>query len=110
MKVIDVARDCNRYSGEYRNVRSMTQDPDPEVTSMASVELARFGERVPATTLDRIKTYLLNARGMTSQVTTILYALSAMGDDGISIYRVDNHSSSKMRTIAWQRYLSLTSG
>ena len=59
---------------------------------MAAVELARLGERLPKTILDRIKNYLLNARGMTAQVTTILYAISAMGEDGVGIYEAFNES------------------
>ena len=112
LKVVDVARDCNRQNAKYRSIlRAMTQDQDPEVTSMAAVELARLGERLPSATIDKIKSYLLNARGMTAQVTTILYAVSSMGEDGVNIYKsLTSHSSSKIRTIAWQRLLSLTSG
>jgi hypothetical protein len=112
LKVVDVARDCNRHNAKYRSLlRAMTQDQDPEVTSMAAVELARLGERLPSATIDKIKKYLLNARGMTAQVTTILYAVSSMGEDGVNIYKsLTSHSSSKIRTIAWQRLLSLTSG
>ena len=112
LKVVDVARDSNRYNPAYRGIlRAMTKDADPEVTSMAAVELARFGERIAGDVIERIKQYLLAARGMSSQVTTILYAVSAMGKDGIQVYRaLTEHSSSKMRSIAWQRYLSLSSG
>lgn len=112
LKVVDVARDSNRYHPAYRGIlRSMTKDEDPEVTSMAAVELARFGERIAGDVIERIKQYLLAARGMSSQVTTILYAVSAMGKDGAQVYRaLTEHSSSKMRSIAWQRYLSLSSG
>ena len=47
LKIVDVARDCNRYHAKYRSIlRSMTEDPDEEVTSMAAVELARFGEKI----------------------------------------------------------------
>ena len=112
LKVVDVARDSNRYHPAYRGIlRSMTKDEDPEVTSMAAVELARFGERIAGDVIERIMQYLLAARGMSSQVTTILYAVSAMGKDGAQVYRaLTEHSSSKMRSIAWQRYLSLSSG
>ena len=112
LKVVDVARDCNRYDSRYRGVlRTMTGDSDLEVASMAAVELARLGERLPSPVLEKIKSYLLNARGMTAQVTTILYAISAMGQDGVEIYRVlTDHSSSRMRTVAWQRLMGLTSG
>ena len=112
LKVVDVARDCNRYDSRYRGVlRTMTGDSDLEVSSMAAVELARLGERLPSPVLEKIKSYLLNARGMTAQVTTILYAISAMGQDGVDIYRVlTDHSSSRMRTVAWQRLMGLTSG
>ena len=112
LKVVDVARDCNRYDSRYRGVlRTMTGDSDLEVASMAAVELARLGERLPTPVLEKIKSYLLNARGMTAQVTTILYAISAMGQDGVEIYRVlTDHSSSRMRTVAWQRLMGLTSG
>ena len=112
LKVVDVARDCNRYDSRYRGIlRIITGDSDPEVCSMAAVELARLGERLPKTILDRIKNYLLNARGMTAQVTTILYAISAMGEDGVGIYEaLTNHSSSRMRGVAWQRLMSLSNG
>ena len=112
LKIVDVARDCNRYHTKYRSIlRSMTEDPDPEVTSMAAVELARFGEKINPTVIERIKNYLLSAKGMSSQVTTILYAVSAMGDDGIQVYKaLTEHGSSRMRTVSWQRFLSLSNG
>ncbi len=112
LKVIAVSRDCNRYDFRYRSIlRKMTGDKDLEVASMAAVELARLGERLTSPVIERIKEYLLSARGMTAQVTTILYAVSAMGEDGVGIYRaLTNHSSSRMRTVAWQRLLNLTSG
>ena len=112
LKIVDVARDCNRYHTKYRSIlRSMTEDSDAEVTSMAAVELARFGERINPSVIERIKKYLLSAKGMSSQVTTILYAVSAMGADGIGVYKsLTEHGSSKMRTVAWQRYLSLSKG
>jgi HEAT repeat protein len=112
LKIVDVVRDSNRYDTKYRSIlRSMTEDPDPEVTSMAAVELARFGEKIKPEVIDRIKKYLLSARGMSSQVTTILYAVSAMGVDGVEVYKaLTGHGSSKMRTVAWQRFLSLSNG
>jgi hypothetical protein len=112
LKIVDVARDCNRYHTKYRSIlRSMTEDSDAEVTSMAAVELARFGEKINPSVIDRIKKYLLSAKGMSSQVTTILYAVSAMGADGIGVYKsLTEHGSSKMRTVAWQRYISLSNG
>ena len=106
LKVVDVARDSNRYHPRYRAVlRSMMEDKDPEVMSMAAVELARFNEKIPPEVIERIKGYLLAAKGMSSQVTTILYAVSAMGEDGIEVYRsLTEHGSAKMRTVAWQRF------
>ena len=112
LKVVDVARDSNRYHPRYRAVlRSMMEDKDPEVMSMAAVELARFNEKIPPEVIERIKGYLLAAKGMSSQVTTILYAVSAMGEDGVGVYRsLTEHGSAKMRTVAWQRFLSLSNG
>ena len=112
LKVISVARDANRYHSGYRGIlRDMTEDSDPEVLSMAAVELARFGERVPKKIVEKIRLFLLGVDGMSTQVTTILYAVSALGVDGISVYRsLTEHSSSKIRTIAWQRYISLSDG
>ena len=112
LKIVDVARDCNRYHTKYRSIlRSMTNDPDAEVTSMAAVELARFGEKINPDVIERIKKYLMSAKGMSSQVTTILYAVSAMGDDGIEVYKaLTEHGSSRMRTVSWQRFLSLSNG
>ena len=109
LKVIDVARDSSRHHAGYRSIlRSMTKDEDLEVTSMAAVELARFGERIPKEVISDIKKYLLSSRGMNSQVTTILYAVSAMGEDGMEVYlSLTEHSSSRMRADAWQRYLSM---
>jgi len=112
LKVIDVARDSNRYHPDYRSIlRSITKDPDSEVACMAAVELARFGETLSSEVVNNIKDYLLNARGMNSSVTTILYAVSAMGKDAIAIYSaLTKHSSSQMRGVAWQRYLNLVKG
>ena len=112
LKVVTVARDANRYHSGYRGIlRGMTQDPDPEVLSMAAVELARFGERIPASVIENIKNYLLSVNGLSTQVTTILYTISAMGVDGVSVYlALTEHSSSKIRAIAWQRFISLSNG
>ena len=44
-------------------------------------------------------------------MTTILYAISAMGSDGIGVYEaLTDHSSSRIRKVSWQRYLNLSSG
>ncbi|MBT5716073.1 MAG: hypothetical protein HOI70_04090, partial [Opitutae bacterium] len=112
LKVVSVARDSNRYHPGYRSIlRNMTKDSDLEVLSMAAVELARFGERVPSAVVEQIKSFLLGASGMTTQVTTILYAVSALGVDGIGVYRaLTDHSSSKIRAVAWQRYINLSAG
>jgi len=73
--------------------------------------LARFGEKINPSVIERIKKYLLSAKGMSSQVTTILYAVSAMGVDGVGVYKsLTQHGSSRMRTVAWQRYISLSNG
>ncbi len=110
LKVVSVARDSNRYHDGYRSIlRDMTADSDPEILSMAAVELARFGERVPAQVVEKIKLFLLEADGMSTQVTTILYAVSALGVDAIGVYRaLTAHSSSKIRAVAWQRYIGLS--
>ncbi len=110
LKVVTVARDSNRYHSGYRGIlRSMTEDSDPEVLSMAAVELARFGERVPAGVIENIKNYLLSVTGLSTQVTTILYTVSALGVDGVGVYQaLTEHSSSKIRAIAWQRFISLS--
>ncbi len=112
LKIVSVARDANRFHARYRSVlRAMTNDQDPQVLSMAAVELARFGEKIPPATVQRIKQYLLGVEGMSTQVTTILYAISAMGSDGMSVYEaLTDHSSSRIRKISWQRYLTLSSG
>ena len=111
LKVVSVARDANRFHVRYRSIlRAMTKDKDPEVTSMAAVELARFGEKIPAEVIERIKNYLLGVEGMSSQVTTILYSISAMGKDAIQVYQaLTEHSSSQIRKVAWQRYFNLSS-
>ena len=112
LKVVSVARDANRYHVRYRSIlRGMTNDKDPEVTSMAAVELARFGEKIPGAVIERIKNYLLGVEGMSSQVTTILYSISAMGKDAIQVYQaLTGHSSSQIRKVAWQRYFNLSAG
>ena len=112
MKVIAVARDANSYHPGYRStLRKMTQDTDSEVLSMAAVELARFGEKVQPSVIEKIKDYLLSVDGMSTQVTTILYAVSALGVDGVAVYRaLTEHTSSKIRSIAWQRYISTSNG
>ena len=80
-------------------LRDMTGDSDPEVLSMAAVELARFGERVPQNVVNKLKFSLLGG-WMTTQVTTILYAVSALGVDGVEVYRaLTEHSSSKIRAL-----------
>ncbi len=112
LKIVSVARDANRFHPRYRSIlRAMMNDADPQVLAMAAVELARFGERIPQSIVERIKQYLLGVEGMSTQVTTILYAISAMGSDGIGVYAaLTEHSSSRIRKVSWQRYLSLSSG
>ena len=112
LKIVSVARDANRFHPRYRSIlRAMMNDIDPQVLAMAAVELARFGERIPQAIVERIKQYLLGVEGMSTQVTTILYAISAMGSDGIGVYAaLTEHSSSRIRKVSWQRYLSLSSG
>ena len=112
LKIVSVARDANRFHARYRSVlRAMMNDQDPPGLSMAAVELARFGEKIPSAIVERIKQYLVGVEGMSTQVTTILYAISAMGSDGIGVYEaLTEHSSSRIRKVSWQRYLNLSSG
>jgi len=112
LKIVSVARDANRFHARYRSIlRAMMRDQDSQVLSMAAVELARFGESIPSSTVQQIKQYLLGVEGMSTQVTTILYAISAMGSDGVGVYAaLTDHSSSRIRKVSWQRYLSLSSG
>jgi len=112
LKVVAVARNANSYHSDYRGIlREMTKDSDPEVLSMAAVELARFGERVPGKVVEQIKNFLLGVNGLSTQVTTILYTVSSLGVDGAEIYKaLTEHSSSQIRAIAWQRFINLSGG
>jgi HEAT repeat protein len=112
LKVVAVARNANSYHSDYRGIlREMTNDSDPEVLSMAAVELARFGERVPGEVVGKIKNFLLGVNGLSTQVTTILYTVSSLGVDGAEIYKaLTEHSSSQIRAIAWQRFINLSEG
>lgn len=112
LKVVAVARNANSYHSDYRAIlREMTNDSDPEVLSMAAVELARFGERVPGKVVEQIKSFLLGVNGLTTQVTSILYTVSSLGVDGAKIYKaLTEHSSSQIRAIAWQRFINLSEG
>ena len=111
-KVVSVARDSNRRHPGYRAIlRKMTMDEEPAVLSMAAVELARLGEKVDPKVIQAVGDYLLGVAGASTQVMTILYAVSAFGDEAINIYReLTEHTSSKIRTIAWQRLLTFDNG
>lgn len=111
-KVVSVARDSNRRHPGYRAIlRKMTMDEEPAVLSMAAVELARLGEKVDPKVIQAVGDYLLGVAGASTQVMTILYAVSAFGDEAIEIYReLTEHTSSKIRTIAWQRLLTFDNG
>jgi HEAT repeat protein len=111
-KVVSVARDSNRRHPGYRAIlRKMTMDEEPAVLSMAAVELARLGEKVDPKVIQAVGDYLLGVAGASTQVMTILYAVSAFGDEAIEIYsELTEHTSSKIRTIAWQRLLTFDNG
>ena len=111
-KVVSVARDSNRRHPGYRAIlRKMTMDEEPAVLSMAAVELARLGEKVDPKVIQAVGDYLLGVAGASTQVMTILYAVSAFGDESIEIYsELTEHTSSKIRTIAWQRLLTFDNG
>jgi len=111
-KVVSVARDSNRRHPGYRAIlRKMTMDEEPAVLSMAAVELARLGEKIDPKVIQAVGDYLLGVAGASTQVMTILYAVSAFGDEAIEIYReLTEHTSSKIRTIAWQRLLTFDNG
>ncbi|MDA0724270.1 MAG: HEAT repeat domain-containing protein [Verrucomicrobia bacterium] len=111
-KVVSVARDSNRRHPGYRAIlRKMTMDEEPAVLSMAAVELARLGEKVDPKVIQAVGDYLLGVAGASTQVMTILYAVSAFGDEAIEIYsELTEHTSSQIRTIAWQRLLTFDNG
>ena len=111
-KVVSVARDSNRRHPGYRAIlRKMTMDEEPAVLSMAAVELARLGEKVDPKVIQAVGDYLLGVAGASTQVMTILYAVSAFGEEATKIYReLTEHTSSKIRTIAWQRLLTFDNG
>ncbi len=111
-KVVSVARDSNRRHPAYRAIlRKMTSDEEPAVLSMAAVELARIGEKVDPKVIRAVGDYLLGVAGASTQVMTILYAVSAFGESGTQIYRdLTEHTSSRIRTVAWQRLLTFNNG
>ena len=111
-KVVSVARDSNRRHPGYRAIlRKMTMDEEPAVLSMAAVELARLGEKVDPKVIQAVGDYLLGVAGASTQVMTILYAVSAFGEEASKIYsELTEHTSSKIRTIAWQRLLTFDNG
>jgi len=111
-KVVSVSRDSNRRHPGYRAIlRKMTMDDEPAVLSMAAVELARLGEKVDPKVIQKVGDYLLGVAGASTQVMTILYAVSAFGDEAIKVYKeLTEHTSSKIRTVAWQRLLTFENG
>ncbi len=111
-KVVSVARDSNRRHPGYRAIlRKMTADEDPAVLSMAAVELARLGEKVDPKIIRAVGDYLLGVAGASTQVMTILYAVSAFGEQAIGVYKeLTEHTSSRIRTVAWQRLLTFDNG
>ena len=111
-KVVAVARDSNRRHPGYRAIlRKMTADEDPAVLSMAAVELARIGEKVDPKVIRAVGDYLLGVAGASTQVMTILYAVSAFGEQALGLYQdLTEHTSSRIRTVAWQRLLTFNNG
>lgn len=111
-KIVAVARDSNSRHPGYRPIlRKMTGDEEPSVMAMAAVELARFNERIDAKTIRAVGDYLLRVPGASTQVMTILYGISAFGSDALPVYKnLTEHTASRIRVVAWQRFLTLGNG
>lgn len=86
-------------------------DDSIEIAAQAAVEIARFGEKLSDEMVEKIETFLLQSPGLSGKVESIFYGLSSLGEDGNRIYKsLTSHASGKLRSQAWQRYLSLTEG
>lgn len=111
-KIVAVARDSNSRHPGYRPIlRKMTGDEEPSVMAMAAVELARLNEKIAPETIRAVGDYLLRVPGASTQVMTILYGISAFGSAALPVYEdLTGHPASRIRTVAWQRFLTLGSG
>ena len=111
-KVVSVARQLGHAHPLYRGVlRKMMMDDSIEIAAQAAVEVARFGEKLPDEVVAKIEAFLLQSHGLSGKVESIFYGLSSLGEDGNRIYKsLTSHASGKLRSQAWQRYLSLTEG
>jgi len=111
-KVISVTRSLAHSFPLYRGVlRKMIADESIEISAQAAVEIARLGETLPEDAVQRIEQYLMEARGLHGKVQTVFYGLSSLGDIGLKIYKkLTTHRSDKLRSQAWQRFLSLSRG
>ena len=111
-KIVAVARDSNSRHPGYRPIlRKMTGDEEPSVMAMAAVELARLKEKIAPETIRAVGDYLLRVPGASTQVMTILYGISAFRSAALPVYKdLTEHPASRIRTVAWQRFLTLGNG
>ena len=111
-KLTQTVLSMGRSFSEYRKIlRQLTNDPVDEIATLATVDLARLGERVSEEMVDRIIDYLSKSRGLYGKAESLFYSLSALGSDSARIYQsLLDHSSAGMRAKAWARYLSISDG
>jgi len=109
-KVVSVVRQLGHSHPLYRGVlRKMMTDDSIEIAAQAAVEIARFGEKLSDEMVEKIEAFLLQSPALSGKVESIFYGLSSLGEDGNRIYKsLTSHASGKLRSRAWQRYISFT--
>jgi len=110
-KVASIARSTSHSSSRVI-LRSMRDDEDPYVMSMAVTSLARLGERQPDVMVAKVRDFLMGTTSASNQVISIVYAISAFGSSQArkTFRALTEHDSPKVRRVAWQRFLNYDNG
>jgi HEAT repeat protein len=110
-KVASIARSSSHRTS--RDIlRSLRDDEDPYVMTLAVTSLARLGEPQPDAMVEKVREFLMGTSSTSNQVVSLVYAVSAFGSHQSQIIfrALTEHDAPKIRRIAWQRFLGYDNG
>ncbi len=106
-KVATIARSSSHPLAR-QILRTLRNDEDPFVMSMAVISLARLGEAQPDAMVAKVRAFLLGSTSTSNQVISLVHSIAAFTRNQArdTFHALTEHDSSKIRKIAWERYLN----
>jgi len=107
IKLCKAAHLLSRSISYYRSILSkLSEDQASEVATLAILDLARLGQKISPSMINRVVNYLINAKGFFGHAENLFFSLPVLGSDALKVYKaLLSHPSAKLRSESWAKYL-----